>query len=112
MGKKPHQSNQWVLKGPYLRAVNSSNKSSPQQAAKALLSQELATWKIDIALIQKPWVYGEKIRGLCSKRGTKFSAGLSLTPGSCIFVRNATNAFLLSEFCSRNVMTARITYTK
>jgi len=68
--------------------------------------------KFDTVLIQKPWVYGEKMRGLCSRRETKFSAGLSFTPSSCIFVRNTTDAFLLSEPCSRDVMTVRITYTK
>ena len=73
----------------------------------ALLHQELAEGKINKALIQKPWVYGDQIRGLCSRR-TKFSTGPSLILRSCIFVRNTTDDFQLSESCSRDVTTARI----
>jgi hypothetical protein len=36
----------------------------------ALLCRKLAKGEIDIALIQEPWVYGGRIRGLHNTRGT------------------------------------------
>jgi hypothetical protein len=82
------------------------------KAATALLSQKLATGETDIALIQEPWVYGDRIRGLCDVRGTLFSAGPGIAPRSCIFVKNRVHAFPLSELCSRDVKTVRMTYTR
>ena len=78
----------------------------------ALLCQKHAVGEIDIALIQEPWVCGDRIRGLCNIRGTLFSAGPFIAPRSCIFVRNTVHAFLLSELCSRDVTTVRVTYIR
>ena len=35
------------------------------KAAMALHCQKLAMGEIDIILIQEPWVYGDRVRGLC-----------------------------------------------
>jgi hypothetical protein len=78
----------------------------------ALLCQKLAVGEMDIALIQEPWVYGDRIRGLHNIRGTLFSAGPGIAPRSCIFVRNTVHAFPLSELCSREVTMVRVTYTR
>jgi hypothetical protein len=82
------------------------------RAMTALLCRKLATGEIDIALIQDPWVYGDWIRGLRNIRGTLFSAGPSIAPRSCIFVRNTVHAFPMSELCSRDVTMVRMTYTR
>jgi hypothetical protein len=66
--------------------------------------------EIDIALIEEPWVYGDRIRGLHNIRGTLFSAGPGLAPRSCTFVRNTVHAFPLSELCSRDVTRVKVTY--
>jgi hypothetical protein len=50
----------------------------------ALLCRKLATGEIDTALIQEPWVYGDRIRWLCNIRGTLFSSGPGIAPRSCI----------------------------
>jgi hypothetical protein len=55
------------------------------KAAMALLCLKLATGEIDIVLIQEPWVYGDRIRGLRNIRGTSFSAGPGIAPKSWIF---------------------------
>jgi hypothetical protein len=62
----------------------------------AFLCRKLAIGEIDIALIQEPWVYGDRIRGLRNIRGALFSAGPGIAPRSCIFVRNTVHAFPLS----------------
>jgi len=74
-------------------------------AATALLHQKPTTGEIDIALMQKPWVYGDQIRGLCNRRGTLFSAGPSIASKSYILVMNNVQACLLLELCSGNVTT-------
>jgi hypothetical protein len=77
----------------------------------ALFCQKLDVGEIDTALIQEPWVYGDRIRGLCNIRGTLFSAGPGIAPRSCIFVRNTVHVFPLPELCSRDV-TVMVTYTR
>jgi hypothetical protein len=78
----------------------------------ALLYQKLAIGEIGIALIQEPWVYGDRIRRLHTIRGTLFSTGPGIAPRSCIFVRNTVHAFPLSDLCSRDVMVVRVTYIR
>jgi hypothetical protein len=80
------------------------------KAVTALLSQKLATGEIYIALIQEPWVYADQIRRLHSITGTMFSAGPSIAPRACSFVRNTVYAFPPSGICSRDVMMVRMTY--
>jgi hypothetical protein len=41
------------------------NKSAPLQGSKTL-GEKLVIGEINIAVIQKFWVYGDKIRGLCN----------------------------------------------
>jgi len=65
-----------------------------------------------ISLIQEHLFYGDKIRGLRNTKGTPFSAGPSTVPPICTFIRSTVHAFLLSEVCSRDVMTVNMTYTR
>jgi hypothetical protein len=81
------------------------------KAVLAHLCQKLPVEEINIALIQKPLVYGDRISGLCNRRGTQFSAGPYIAPRSCIFVRNTFHAFLLSVLCFRDVTMVRVTCT-
>jgi hypothetical protein len=57
-------------------------------------------------------IYGDPITGLCNTTGAACSAGPDIAPRYCIFFRNTVHAFLLSEFCSRDVMIVRMTYTR
>jgi hypothetical protein len=63
------------------------------KAATALLYRKLAIEEMAIALIQEPWVYGDRIRRLHNKRETMFPAGPDIAPRSCILVRNTVEAF-------------------
>ncbi|PNF38780.1 hypothetical protein B7P43_G12820 [Cryptotermes secundus] len=71
-------------------------------AATAALCQQLAEGKADIALIQEPWLYKGRIRGLNNTRGTVFSIIPSNNARSCVYTRNHVNALPLLELCTRN----------
>jgi hypothetical protein len=77
----------------------------------AALCQQLAEGKADVALIQEPWLYKGRIRGLTNTGGTVYSAAPENNARSCIYVRNQINVLPLLEFCSRDATTVRITYT-
>jgi hypothetical protein len=81
------------------------------KAATAALCQQLAEGKADVALIQEPWLYKGRIRGLTNTGGTVYSAAPENNARSCIYVRNQINTFPLLEFSSRDATTVRITYT-
>ena len=74
--------------------------------------QKLAAGKTDVALTQEPWVNGDQIRGLHNIRGMMFSAGPSIAPRFCIFLRNTICALPLSELCSRDVAVVKANYTR
>jgi hypothetical protein len=82
------------------------------KAATALLCQKLAIGEIDKALIQEPLVCGDRKRALLNIRGTLFPVGPCIVPRSCIFVRNTVHAFSLSELCSLDVTSVRVTYIR
>jgi hypothetical protein len=82
------------------------------KAMTALLCRKFAVREIDIALIQEPWVYGDRIRGLRNIRGLLFSAAPGIASRSYIFVRNTVHVFPLSQLCSRDEMMVRATYIR
>ena len=53
------------------------------KATMPLFYWKLAIGEMDTALIQKPWVYGDWIRGLCNKREKPFSLEPGIAPRSC-----------------------------
>ncbi|PNF33518.1 hypothetical protein B7P43_G17647 [Cryptotermes secundus] len=58
------------------------------KAATAALCQQLAEGKADIALIQEPWLYKGRIKGLNHTGGTLYSVAQSNNAGSCVYIRN------------------------
>jgi hypothetical protein len=80
------------------------------KAATATLCQQLAERKVDIALIQKPWLYKAQIRGLTNTGGKVYSVAPGNNGRSCIYIRNHINALPLLELCSRDATTVRITH--
>jgi hypothetical protein len=66
---------------------------------------------VGIALIQEPWVYKGKVRGLTNSGGTLNTVEPGMNSRSCIYIRNNINVLPLLEFCSRDATTVRITYT-
>jgi hypothetical protein len=77
----------------------------------AAVCQQLAEGKVDVALIQEPWLYKGRIRGLTNIGGTVYSAAPENNARSCIYIRSHINALPLLELCSRDAATVRITYT-
>jgi hypothetical protein len=65
---------------------------------------------MDVALIQEPWVYGDRIRGLCNRWGMLFSARPGIDSRACILARNTIQAFPLLELCSRGVVMVRLSF--
>jgi hypothetical protein len=80
------------------------------KAATAILCQQLAEGKADVALIQEPWLYKARVRGLANIGWTVYSATPEGNVRSCIYVRNHVDALPLLEFCSRDTTTVRMTY--
>jgi hypothetical protein len=65
-----------------------------------------------IALNQEPCFYGDQIWGLRNTKEKPFSAGPSIVPRLCIFIRSTVHAFLLSKLCSRDMMTVKMIYIR
>jgi hypothetical protein len=65
----------------------------------------------DVALIQEPWLYQGRIRGLTNTGRTVYSAVPGNNARSYIYDRSHINALPLLELCSMDATTARITYT-
>jgi hypothetical protein len=77
----------------------------------ATLCRQLAEGKADVALIQKPWLYMGRIRGLTNTGGAVYSVAPENNARSCIYIRSHINALPLLEFSSRDATMVRITYT-
>jgi splicing factor 45 len=71
----------------------------------------LAEGKADMAFIQQPWIHRGQVRGLTNSEGTIYSAVLQNDARSCVYIRDHLNVLPLSEFCSRDTTTVRMTYT-
>jgi hypothetical protein len=54
------------------------------KAATTTLCQQLAEGKVDVALIQEPWIYRDQIRGLTNCRGIIYSVAPENNAESCI----------------------------
>lgn len=76
------------------------------------VSEYFSEDKVDIALIQEPYVYKSRIRGLNRLRGTIFSNTVSKKPRTCIFIKSNPNysAVSLPQFCDQDMTTVRLDY--
>jgi len=76
------------------------------KAASAVFCDYTAKTAVDYALIQEPWVRGDKISGLGLSRGQVISACTN-APRACIWVKNGLSCTPLLEFCSRDQTAVR-----
>jgi hypothetical protein len=81
------------------------------KTATATQCQQLAVRKVDVALVQEPWLYMGQISGLTNTGGTVYSVAPDNNSRSCIYIRNHINAIPLLELCFRDATTMRIIYT-
>lgn len=73
------------------------------QAATATLSRVLENNPQTIALIQEPWIRGDKICGL-NKTGGKLLLDTTVSkPRACIYLPKHIPTLLINQFCSRNL---------
>jgi hypothetical protein len=68
--------------------------------------------QIDVALLQEPWVYKSRVRGLNSKQGSIFVGTRAETPRACIFLKNEINATPLNSYSDRDIVAVMIKYTR
>jgi splicing factor 45 len=80
------------------------------KAATAALCQQLTEGNADVALIQEPWLYSGRIKGLTNTGGTVYSAAPCNNIRSCTYIWSLINALPLLEFCSRDTTMVRITH--
>jgi hypothetical protein len=77
------------------------------RAASALMCRKLLADNIDVALIHKPWLSRQKIRGLRCKGGFVISPNCD-NPRTCIYVKNRNNSVAKLRFCSRDATTMEV----
>jgi hypothetical protein len=68
--------------------------------------------KTDIAILQQPWVYKNRVQGLNSKLGTTFVETRTEKPRACIYVTKDIHASLLQEYSNRDQVTVLIKYMR
>lgn len=61
-----------------------------------------------IALIQEPWIRGDRICGLANIGGKLLLDTSVSKPRTCIFVPKHVNTLLINEFCSRDLTATRL----
>jgi ribonuclease HI len=76
------------------------------RGATGVLARCLATLHATIALIQEPWLYGNRIRGLDSLRGTIIQGASNQAPRACIFAPKGLDVVGLPQLCSRDAAAA------
>lgn len=77
--------------------------------ATALLCCVLTKLQTGIALIQEPWVYKGKIRGMMMK-GSLFCSTSHEVPRACIFASPGINAVMLPGLTSRDLVAVQVEY--
>jgi hypothetical protein len=76
------------------------------------LRRSLGGGRIDVALLQEPWVYKSRVRRLNSKQGSIFVETRAETPRACIFLKQEINATPLNSYSDRDIVAVMIKYTR
>lgn len=79
-----------------------------KKTASANLANKFKSEAIDVALIQEPYVVKGRVLGLGESGGRLMYDVTSETPRTCLLVNKKINALLLQEFCSRDLVTAKL----
>jgi len=77
------------------------------RAAYALMCRKLLADNITVVLIQEPWLFRGKIRGLQCKGDTIISPNCD-NPRTCTYVKNRINSMANLRFCSRDATTMEV----
>lgn len=80
------------------------------KAASFVLGRACDLEKIDVAFIQEPWISGNgRISGLGNCSGKILSHSTGTKPRACLLIRSNIKSFLLTGFCTSDVVTAQVT---
>jgi hypothetical protein len=80
------------------------------RAASDALCRILASGRIDVALIQEPWLVKGRVAGLEEAEDKLIYDLQSRNARSCIFVINGQNALTLPDFCCRDMAVIKLKY--
>jgi ribonuclease HI len=81
------------------------------KAASAELSRRFAQNQFDVALIQEPYIFKDKVKGLDSGGDIVYLPGNS-RPRTCIYVRNSIKYIALPQFCTGDETTIKLFFQK
>ncbi|KAJ8961263.1 hypothetical protein NQ318_008947 [Aromia moschata] len=78
------------------------------KAQSAFLCKRIIECQIKIALIQEPWVYHGKVRGLGRAGGTVYYCPSAEEPRACILVKGAKGVFPMPGLCTRDLAVIKL----
>ncbi|KAJ8962768.1 hypothetical protein NQ318_001167 [Aromia moschata] len=82
------------------------------KAQSAFLCKRIIECQIKIALIQEPWVYHGKVRGLGRAGGTVYYCPSAEEPRACILVKGAKGVFPMPGLCTRDLAVIKLAIGK
>ncbi|KAJ8962127.1 hypothetical protein NQ318_018084 [Aromia moschata] len=82
------------------------------KAQSAFLCKRIIERQIKIALIQEPWVYHGKVRGLGRAGGTVYYCPSAEEPRACILVKGAKGVFPMPGLCTRDLAMIKLAIGK
>ncbi|KAJ8940768.1 hypothetical protein NQ318_000861 [Aromia moschata] len=82
------------------------------KAQSAFLCKRIIECQIKIALIQEPWVYHGKVRGLGRAGGTVYYCPSAEEPRACILVKGIKGVFPMPGLCTRDLAVIKLAIGK
>ncbi|KAJ8949985.1 hypothetical protein NQ318_002394 [Aromia moschata] len=82
------------------------------KAQSAFLCKRIIECQIKIALIQEPWVYHGKVRGLGRAGGTVYYCPSAEEPRACILVKGAKGVFPMPGLCTKDLAVIKLAIGK
>lgn len=79
------------------------------KAASATMCRRFDMEGIDIALLQEPWLFGNKVAGLKPHQGKLLYSHKAQRPRACIVYSNRVNLTLLPVLCTDDIVTGVLT---
>ena len=79
------------------------------KGATCLISRQLAVKQTGVCLIQEPWVYRGRVRGLGQlEEYLYYKRDSQLNPRACIYVDRRIESYLMADFCFRDLVALRL----
>ena len=82
------------------------------QQATAILSRTVGKLGSFVSLIQEPYLYGKRVRGLSSRLGTLVGGSHPLGSRAAMLVSKNLQTIPLPQFCTRDLAAAKVEYCR